>query len=263
VTVNPDDASLSVGFGPAAPEDLDATIERLLELPAELASERGRKVVLVLDEFQEISDIAPGLPRLMRAVFQRQPEVAHVYLGSRRHMLQRIFSDANEPFWRSAKQMELGLIEPSLFSGYIAKRFDDTGKGIKDPVLGRLLEVTRGHPYATQELCYFLWQETPDGAFATDARLDAAVERVLGSEHAHFSLLWQHSSAAQRLVLEALAAEPGRPLGGEYRRRHRLPVASTVQRALEALEKQEVVVREKGDWRIAEPFLAQWIARLA
>ena len=78
----------------------------------------------MLDEFQEVADIDPRLPRLMRAVFQAQPEVAHVYLGSKRHMMRRIFSDANEPFWRSAKQIELGVIAPAHFRGYIRRRFD-------------------------------------------------------------------------------------------------------------------------------------------
>ena len=59
-----------------AREDLDATIERLLELPARLAGERDRRVVLILDEFQEIADIDPGLPKLMRAVFQQQADVS-------------------------------------------------------------------------------------------------------------------------------------------------------------------------------------------
>src|SRR3954462_6102076 len=111
-------------------EDLDAAIERLLELPGRLAGERGRQVALVLDEFQEVTDIDPGLPRLMRAVFQQQPEVAHVYLGSKRHMMRRFFSAAKEPFWRSAKQMELGVITPEHFRGYIRRQFERTGRVI-------------------------------------------------------------------------------------------------------------------------------------
>ena len=61
-----------------------------------------------MDEFQEVVEIDPHLPNLMRAVFQQQPEVAHVYLGSKRHVMERIFNDENEPFWRSAKTIELG-----------------------------------------------------------------------------------------------------------------------------------------------------------
>ncbi len=140
-------------------EDIDATIERLLELPGELGADRKRQVALVLDEFQEVIDIDPRLPRLMRAVFQQQPEVAHVYLGSKRHMLRRLFSDENEPFWRSAKQMELGVIEAEAFAPFIARQFERTGRFVSAEAVDAILEITAGHPYATQELCYFAWQE--------------------------------------------------------------------------------------------------------
>ena len=80
-------------------------------------------MALIFDEFQEVVDIDPTLPRLMRAVFQEQPEVAHVYLGSKRHMMRRLFSDENEPFWRSAKPVELGVIAPEPFAAYIVERF--------------------------------------------------------------------------------------------------------------------------------------------
>jgi AAA+ ATPase superfamily predicted ATPase len=103
VNVDPDTGKLSFGFDAGyAPEDLRATLEHLLALPGEIGVERKRRVALIFDEFQEVVDIDPTLPRLMRAVFQEQPEVAHVYLGSKRHMMRRLFSDENEPFWRCA-----------------------------------------------------------------------------------------------------------------------------------------------------------------
>jgi hypothetical protein len=73
----------------------------LLALPGQIAAERGRRTALVFDEFQEIVTIDRRYPKLMRAVFQEQPEIAHVYLGSKRHVLERSFDDVNEPFWRS------------------------------------------------------------------------------------------------------------------------------------------------------------------
>ncbi len=102
IEVDPADASLRFTFQTARRRaDIDETIERLLELPAELAVERKRRAVLVFDEFQEVLTLDRHFPNLMRAVFQAQPEVGHVYLGSRRHVLERIFSDRNEPFWRA------------------------------------------------------------------------------------------------------------------------------------------------------------------
>ena len=262
VTVDPDDGSPRFSFDTGRRrQDIDATIERLLELPAQLAAERGRKVALVLDEFQEVIDIDRRLPRLMRAVFQTQPEVAHVYLGSRRHMVERIFSDEQEPFWRSAKRMELGPIAPEAFAPFIEARFAATGRRIAPEAVAAILSTTRGQPYATQEACYFLWQETPPRGTATLERLAAALERLLRSEHAHFSLIWQQATGPQRQVLQALAVEPGPLYGADYRRRHGLPAASSVQRAAGALEGRELVARGAGGHEICEPFLADWIRR--
>jgi uncharacterized protein len=263
VTLDPQSGKLGFTFDAGRqPQDLDATVERLLELPGQLAAERDRKVALVLDEFQEVVDIDPNLPRLMRSVFETQPGVAHVYLGSKRHMLERIFNDENEPFWRSAKQMELGVIAPPLFRGYISAQFERTGRRIDVAVVERVLAATLGHPYATQELCYFLWAETPEDSTAGDEQYDTALEKLLRAEHAHFGLVWEKAARAQRLVLHALSREPGRPLASEYRRRHGLPGPSSVQRALQALVKDELVAREEsGEYRIAEPFLAEWLRR--
>jgi uncharacterized protein len=261
VTVDPTDGSLSFGFAAGLePQDLDDTLERLLRLPGELAAERDRQAVLILDEFQEVTDLDRDLPKLMRAVFQQQPETAHLYLGSKRHMMRRIFSDANEPFWRSAKQMELGVIAPELFGRYIRERFEATGRRVSADAVDRVLEITRGHPYATQELCYFLWQRSGRRTAGVQA-VDEAIADVLRSEHAHFTLLWGRASSAQRNVLHALARAPGHPLSGGYRRRFSLPGPSTVQKALEALERDELISRKEGFVEISEPFLAEWIVR--
>ncbi len=261
-TIDPEDGSLSFSFDTrAGREDLDATLEGLLALPGRLAAERGRRVALVLDEFQEVVEIDRGLLKLMRSVFQEQPEVAHVYLGSARHMIERIFNDEHEPFWRSAKQRELGPIPRAPFERYAIELFTRTGKALDPQTRARVLDITGGHPYATQELLYFLWEETPSGETAAAEHLERALIATLRSEHTHFSVLWSRAAAAQRRVLQALAVEqPGRPLSGEYRRRHSLPVAATVQTALAALSAAELVARiGRGEYRIAEPFLAEWI----
>ena len=159
IEVDPSDGTLRFTFQTGRRRtDIDDTIERLLELVGELAAERKRRVAIIFDEFQEILALDRRFPNLMRAVFQAQPEVSHVYLGSKRHLLERIFSDRNEPFWRSAKQLEIGMIHPEKFALFLRERFGASGKWIDDEPLARLLAATDGHPYATQELAYFTWE---------------------------------------------------------------------------------------------------------
>jgi AAA+ ATPase superfamily predicted ATPase len=261
------DTNGSVSFSFAAsrtPADIDATIERLLELPAEIAGDERRQVVVSFDEFQEVTEIDPHLPALMRAVFQKQQNVAHVYAGSKRDMMRRLFNDENEPFYRSAKTMEIGPIPTPLFADFVKAQFDRTDRGVSDAALERLLAITGGHPYATQELAYALWEEVPTGFSASVSDLEDALRAVLRSENAHFTLVWENATRPQKLLLEALAREPGRPFSNPYRLRHDLPPTSGVQRALRPLLESELVRKEHdGEYDLAEPFLREWILTYA
>jgi hypothetical protein len=264
MTVDPQTGELGFTFRSGHERaDVDATLVGLFELPAKLAVERHKRVAIVFDEFQEVLSLDPRLPSLMRSVFQTQPEVAHVYLGSKRALMERLFNDANEPFWRSAKQMELGPIPRGEFAPFLAERFEGTNRRLPQAVADRVLGLTDGHPYATQELAYALWEETPRGRAATGEAFERGLDRVLRSENAHFSLVWERASQVQRLVLQALALEPTTSLTArEYRDRHGLPGSSSVSRAVEALVAEELLrPLAPGAYVIAEPFLSEWLKR--
>jgi len=189
--------------------------------------------------------------------------VSHVYLGSKQHLLERIFNDRNEPFWRSAKQLEIGMIPPAEFTAFVAERFTSSGKGITDEALARLLAATGGHPYGTQELAYFTWELVAHGSEASLAEVDDALTRVLRSEHNHFTQLWDDASHPQRLLLLALAVEPTPGVySADYHSRHELPANPTLQTALAALTRKELVGRNgEGELWVIEPFLAEWLRR--
>ena len=263
--IDPETGSLSFSFDASRRKrdgDLDDTIEKLLELPQRIASERDRRAVLILDEFQEVVKLDKSFPNLMRAIFQTQPEVGHVYLGSKRHVLDEIFNDKNEPFWRSAKRIEIGLIPAAKFEPFITQQFARTDKGISDSALDLLLSASAGHPYGTQQLAYYVWSLVPTGHRAHDDDVTAALTSVLRGERNYFSTLWDKATEHQRLLMLALAAEPSGLYSSDYHDRFGLESASHVQRALTTLVKEEIVGRnEDGDYAIIEPFLAAWLLR--
>ena len=156
-TVDPEDGSLSFTMPQTLRRgDVDVTLERLLRLPAEVAAERGRRVALVLDEFQEVTRIDRDLPRAMRAVFQQQPGVAHVYLGSHRHMPEALHR-AERTALPKRQGDGAGPIPAAEFGPFIAERFAATGRSITPDAVDHVLAITAGQPYDTQELARFLW----------------------------------------------------------------------------------------------------------
>jgi uncharacterized protein len=258
------DGTLSFTFQPGPPRgELDRTIEQLLAMPEEVARRRRRPVALVLDEFQEVVGIDPDLPRLMRSAFQLQDRTAHLYLGSRRSVMERVFTHENEPFFRSARLMALGPIPDEGFAAFIAERFRAGGREISPAALERVVGLTAGHPHNTQELCHFVWAALGPGDEATPATVEAALADLVEAEDARFTALVEGSSRMQRLLLDALAREPGQVYSRDYRARHRLPPNAQVQRAVGALADSDLIEPRAGapGYRLSDPFLAAWLTR--
>jgi hypothetical protein len=265
ITLN-EDGTPSFEFT-AAPgtADIDQTIDRLLELPQHVASRRKRQAVLVLDEFQEIVALDPELPARMRATFQFQPDVAHVYLGSRQHLLRKVFTDANSPLYNSAKVFPLGPIERDAFTRFIAERFAATAVEITNDAIKRLLDITGGHPHDTQKLGYFTWAAAEgEGAPATSDTVERAIAAASATDTARFTELWDGLTINQRRLLEAIggAAPTAEVLSEDFRGRHRLGAYATVERAPDSLVERGLVERE-GRARVTVPdvFLRRWLRR--
>ena len=266
VTINPDGTPSFEFTAGERSRDIDQTIEGILELPGHIARERRRRVALVLDEFQEVIAVDAHLPALMRSVFQVQDEVAHVFLGSKRHLMQRVFTDENEAMYRLAKPLLLQAISAEDFASFIRDRFAATGQKITSSAIDAILNVTDGLPHDTQELCYFTWAiAQSEGLEVTPAVIRRALERVVAAQDARYTTLWDQLSSHQRLLLTALVVAGGEGVYSDaYRRRLRLGPASSVQRALRRLLERDLVDQEpRGSYRVADPFLREWIRSAA
>ena len=264
--LDPTDMNVSVEFSPGTPADTLALIEGLLDVPARIAEQHTSRVILALDEIQAVEQLHPKLADVMRAIFQRQPDVAHVYLGSRRHIVDQMFNERGRPFFRSARPLVIRPIPRDVFAAFIAERFASTMSPISDEAVGRVLDLTACHPSDTQELCSFLWTgaQYSKRAFpiAPDA-VDEALTRVLDANDARFRLLWEDLPPPQRALIAALASDPdGRPYAKEFRQRHRMGEPTTVQRAATSLvtaELLESTLARPATFRITEGFLAPWL----
>ena len=266
-TLNPD-GSLSFEFGVGLADDeadADATLEQLLTMPGTIARQRSARVALVLDEFQEVVDLDPHVPALMRSIFQRQAEVSHLFLGSRQHLLRRVFTDRGQPLYRLARPMLLGPIPPAVFVPFLRERFAAGRSQITTEAATRLVDITGGHPNDTQELGHFAWAlAMAEGRPATPEVVERALDAVVQVEHARCSELWETLTPHQRLVLLAVALDEGQGLYRERtRRQHRLGPAARIQKSVRRLVDRELVEPvPAGGYRVPDVFLRAWLRRL-
>ena len=247
----------------AAERDVDRILRELLALPGKIAEERQKPVAVVMDEFQEVVGMDRHLPATMRSVFQQQRGVSHVFLGSKRHIMTEAFTGSNEPLYRMAKVLPLGVIGRDVFAEFLRNRFASTATQVSDEAVARILDITGCHPHDTQQLAYFAWSHAYlDRKPVTPGLVDQAFSRVFEVESDRFTVLWDDLPRSQRLVLKALAAEGDSGIYSEgYRLRHGLGAPSTVQAALTALKKKDLLESAGEGHAIADRPLSAWILR--
>ena len=238
--------------------------QEVFALPARLAETRRRKVVVALDEFQAIAAFNGGsVEHALRAAVQHQRDVGYVFAGSEPSLMERMLGP-KRPFYKAGPVMRLEKIPADEFASFIDARF--TASGVKPEAgLGdAIVELAGNLPYDVQRLAHETWDEARRGGRRRAALddLHGALTRLLAEQQMMFEALWQRLTLAHRSVLRAVVVEDGRELlSSEVRQRHRLGGASSVQYALSALMRDDIVSREGSRYVVVDSLLREWVAR--
>ncbi|MBW8862300.1 MAG: hypothetical protein JF601_08000 [Acidobacteria bacterium] len=236
----------------------------MFALPARLADVRRRRVVVALDEFQAIAGFNGGsVEQALRAAVQHQREVGYVFAGSEPSLMERMLGP-KRPFYKAGPVMRLEKIPADEFAAFIDARFARSGFKPEDGLGAAIVDLAGNLPYDVQRLAHETWDEVRARG-RRKASLDdlhAALKRLLLEQQTMFEAVWQRLTLAQRAVLRAVVVEDGRNLmSAESRTRHRLSGPSTVQAALIALVREDVVARENDRYVVVDSLLREWVAR--
>jgi uncharacterized protein len=258
-------ASMRVAFPNARTDrDISRLAQEVFALPAQLAETRRRKVVVALDEFQAIGGFNGGsVEHAMRAAVQHQREVGYVFAGSEPTLMERMLTP-RRPFYKAGPVMRLDKIPADEFAAFIDARFAASGMR-PEPGLGMAIVDLAGNlPYDVQRLAHETWDEVRGSARrrVTLDDLHQALKRLLTEHQMLFEAVWQRLTLAQRGALRAVVLQDGRELlSADVRTRHRLGGPSTVQAALGALMRDDVVTREGDRYVVVDSLLREWVAR--
>ena len=244
-----------------APIGSEALTE-VLDLPQKLLSGKGRAVI-VFDEFQEVKDLLPNdrFERVMRSAIQSHRNVSYIFLGSRYHILRRMFTDHNRPFYKSAVTILLDKppVEESI--RFVIDRFASSGKTIARDAAERLVAQIDNIPYFIQQLGFETFRLVDDARRKTVSSddVDAAYANLSGFNRDQYEQLMLTLSVSQKKLLIALARERTSEFGDAYRRRHGLGVSSTVNSAKTKLMEDGIIELSDGQYVVADPFFAQFL----
>src|SRR5437867_428624 len=256
---------LTVSFPNVRTErDISRLAQEVFVLPARLAETRRRKIVVALDEFQAIAAFNGGsVEHALRAAVQHQREVGYVFAGSEPSLMERMLGP-KRPFYKAGPVMRLDKIPADQFADFIDARFSRSGFKPEPGLGAAVVELAGNLPYDVQRLAHETWDEVRAAARrrVTLDDLHNALRRLLAEQQTMFEAVWQRLTLAQRAVLRVVVIEDGRELlSADVRTRDRLGGPSTVQAALAALVRDDLVSREDDRYVVVDSLLREWVAR--
>jgi len=258
---------------PKLPNNPVAHLDYALELPQRIAAADEKRLVLLIDEFQDVHRIgeawklgwAEALKRKMRAVFQYSPDVSFLFAGSLEHMMRHLFGSPDEPFFQLGLFHQLQPITAEEWREGLTAKFAKDQTTISAQALDLVIEKGEGHPRATMLIA----QQAHLGAIVAGSRhVDAnvatlAYETALRMEASKHEAYIERArsvgkAASNRTTVSLLVAvaDGARPYAGDRAR------STQITRQLGALRNIGLIERDNASrWHIIDPLFAEYLRR--
>lgn len=241
--------------------DKKMSFDEILDLPQTIAREKGKHIIVCIDEFQTIKDYDDSFAFQcsLRAHWQKHQDVAYCLFGSKRNMMIDLFADSQNPFYKFGDLIFLQKIASEDWVKFIIERFEETGKYISEEVAFKIAQMVECHPYYVQQLSQLSW-------FRTHLECtEDIVKEAFSSLCAQLSLVFSHIidglTPSQIGFLQAVADGVSSFTSQAVLAKYRLGSSANVKNIKQALEKKELIDIQPGRIEIQDPVLKFWMLR--
>ncbi len=259
ISISPEplsDFSLSLGISPKTHSP-----EEVLSLAESIAIRRDKRIVICIDEFQQIGEMADSvsIQKRLRSVWQHQKHVAYCLFGSKKHMMSDIFQSKRMPFYQFGDLLFLPKIPTTEWVEYITSHFQDRRRSISTDLAARICNEVEGYSSYVQQLAWHVFSLLDEGDVANDDHIDAALKNLLNScEHLFMQQiipLTEYQMNFLRAVIQGVHSEFG---DSRIREQYNLGSASNITRLKTALTNAELIEADGRRIVITDPIFARW-----
>jgi len=186
-------------------KDLEQHKDEILNLPEKMAIKKGIRIIMCLDEFQNMANFSEPDQFLknLRAYWQHHQNVCYCISGSKRHMMTDIFNDRKQAFYRFGEIMFLNKISQNDWIRFIFSSFKKSGKKISKELAAKITSIMKLHSYYVQQLANHVWMLTEKEA--NENHLNRALKNLLDVNTILYQRDIENLSTTQINLLKALA----------------------------------------------------------
>ena len=257
---------ISIGSDPANEISIDfdwdevkRNPDEVLDLAEKIARDKGLKIVVCVDEFQNIAEFTDPdyFQKRLRSHWQQHQHVAYCLYGSKRHMMLEVFTNSSKPFYKFGNLILLNKIETSHWVEFFQSRFADTGKRITEEASTLIAALTDNHPYYAQQLAQLSWLRAEDVCTAEIVR--EAHAGLVEQLSLLFVTITETLTTQQLNYLRALLAGEKSISSTEVMHRYRISSPTSIARSKAALVKNDILDNQAGRYSFQDPIYAYWL----
>lgn len=240
----------------------DTTIEEIIDLPEKLGNIES-KYIIVMDEFQEITNLnGENFEKILRSHIQFHKNVNYLFLGSKTHLLNDMFSNQNRAFYNSAMTIQIDKLPIDESINYLQNKFSIFNITLSKQNAEYMINKAGNIPYYIQMLAAEIWQYfITEPAEIQPEIIDKSADRIIDLKYDFYLKIFENLSAYQKKLLSALAIDSNNIYSLEYQQKHRLSSVSTTQKAVKALIDEYIIDKVENTYTISDPFFKEFLHR--
>ena len=253
------DFSISLGITPKT-----HTPEEVLQMAETIAIKRKKRIVICIDEFQQIGEMANSkqIQARLRTVWQHQKHVSYCLFGSKHHLMSTIFLHRSMPFFQFGDTISLNKIATEDWVEYIVSHFADGKRTISHALAEEICKFTENYSAYVQQLAWLIFTLKEEGETVTEDDVRQAENDLLATNNILFMQMIELLSEFQLTFLRAIASGIKKDFGlSEVREEYNLGSYSNITRLKTALLERDLIEKKETELVITDPIFAKWLKR--
>lgn len=234
----------------------------ILQLPEKIASDKGIKIVICIDEFQQIAEFSDSktFQKRLRTIWQLQQNVSYCLFGSKKHLMNELFERRSLPFYKFGDALYLQKIDTEDWVKYVCERFAATNKTISLSLAEKIAQKVDNHSSYVQQLAWLVWVHTDE--VATEENFEEAWQDLLDQNTPLFEKQTENLTGYQLNFLRAIIDGVSKEFTTKnVLEKYNLGTSSNVAIVKRALIKKELIDTEKKEIVISDIVLKEWLRR--
>jgi hypothetical protein len=257
------DGNLSAGVELAVSEKeaLAALVEGMEHI-RDLSAKKKKRMVVIIDEFSDIQKYDGGtVEKALRSEIQKQDNVGYIFSGSEESVMLDMVQDRKRAFYKMGRLMRLGPIKREIYTRFILGWLEKGGYQASAEEIVRILDIGEDVPYNVQRLCHTAWEAGLETKIVDSDLVEKLPVIIARQDSAHYEMLWQTATQAQKTLLIALTDDPDAlPFSKEFQMKHGIGPSSSIKASLVSLIKKGIMHKTMaGHYRFVDRFMPHWI----